>query len=548
MVDTTQVLVVGAGPVGLALATELGQRGVRTLVVERADRVGQQPRAKTTNVRSMEHMRRWGLAEAVRAAAPLPGDYPTDIIFATRLFGPEIAHFENAFYARRERNELFSEPAQWIPQYKIEAALRDHVLTLNSVSLHMSTELTGFAEGCDGVVATVRSGATAREIFAEYVVGADGARSLVRRGLGLKLEGEYGFAQNCGVVFRAPGLLQKHPHRPGIMYWLVNPESPGVIGPMDTDETWYFIMPMPGGFGSIGEAEARSAILRAIGREQEIEILTIDPWLAHSLIADGYGRGRVFLAGDACHLHPPFGGYGMNLGIGDAVDLGWKLAARLQGWGGAALLASYEAERRPVHFKVVEEAVANNALLSQHLIRQGMEEPGAVGEALRAEIAEEILKKKVREFRTLGVVLGIPYENSPVVVGDGSAPPEWHFSDYRPSASPGCLAPHLWLADGRSLYDCFGRDFSLLVTGPGAAADIAEFRRAAERVGVPIKVVEPGDERLAGLYGAGLALIRPDQHVAWRGDAAGGHAEDVLQIVTGARLGQPGDREVALAG
>jgi 2-polyprenyl-6-methoxyphenol hydroxylase-like FAD-dependent oxidoreductase len=498
--------------------------------------VGQQPRAKTTNVRSMEHMRRWGLAEAVRAAAPLPGDFPTDIIFATRLFGPEITHFENAFYARRERSDLFSEPAQWIPQYKIEATLRDHVLTLPSIALHMSTELTAFEEGCEGVTATVSSGGRAREILAQYVVGADGARSMVRSRLGLKLEGEYGFAQNCGIVFRAPGLMQKHPHRPGIMYWLVNPDAPGVIGPMDTGDQWYFIMPMPGGFGSIGEAEARSAILRAIGREQEIEISTIDPWLAHSLIADGYGHGRVFLAGDACHLHPPFGGYGMNLGIGDAVDLGWKLAAVLQGWGGAALLESYEAERRPVHRRVVEEAVANNALLSQHLIRKGIEEPGPAGDALRAEIAVEILAKKVREFKTLGVVLGIPYSESPIVVGDGSAPPEWHYSDYRPSASPGCLAPHLWLADGSSLYDRLGRGFSLLVTQPGAETDVAAFRAAAERSGMPLTVVTPGDGRLATLYGARLALIRPDQHVAWRGDGLSCSAKEVLEVVTGARL------------
>jgi 2-polyprenyl-6-methoxyphenol hydroxylase-like FAD-dependent oxidoreductase len=536
MADTAQVLIVGAGPVGLALATELGQRGIRAIVVERADRVGQQPRAKTTNVRSMEHMRRWGLAEAVRAAAPLPGDYPTDIIFATRLFGPEIAYFENAFYAKRERNELFSEPAQWIPQYKIEATLRDHVLTLPSIALHMSSELTAFEEACEGVRATVSSGGGTREIFAEYMVAADGARSFVRTRLGLKLEGEYGFAQNCGIVFRAPGLMQKHPHRPGIMYWLVNPDAPGVIGPMDTNETWYFIMPMPGGAGSIGEAAARSAILRALGREQDIEIMTIDPWLAHSLIADGYGHGRVFLAGDACHLHPPFGGYGMNLGIGDAVDLGWKLAARLQGWGGAGLVESYAAERRPVHRRVVEEAVANNGLLSQHLIRDGMEEPGAAGEALRAEIGREIREKKVREFKTLGVVLGIPYDNSPIVVGDGSAPPAWHFSDYRPSASPGCLAPHLWLADGRSLYDCFGRDFTLLVTGLGAETDVQQLRVAAEWLSLPMKVVQLGDDRLAGLYGARLALIRPDQHVAWRGDGLDRPAAEILMVVTGARL------------
>jgi 2-polyprenyl-6-methoxyphenol hydroxylase-like FAD-dependent oxidoreductase len=534
---STEVLIVGAGPVGLSLAIELGHRGIHATVVERHDRVGQQPRAKTTNVRSMEHMRRWGLAETIRRAAPLPADYPTDIVFATRLFGRELARFENAFYGLRKQNELFSEPAQWIPQYTVEAVLRDHVLTLPTISLHMSNDLTDFEQTADGVRATVTNlvNGTEWQIDAEYLIGADGSRSMVRSKLGIKLDGQYGFAQNCGIVYRAPGLTKLHPQKPAIMYWLVNPEQPGVTGPMDTGDLWFMIMPAPNGVDVIGEPEARAAVLGAIGTPHDIEIVTIDPWQAHSLLADSYGHGRVFLAGDACHLHPPFGGYGMNLGIGDAVDLGWKLAAVLRGWGGSLMLASYEMEKRPEHQKVVEEAVANNAMLSQHLIRDGMEAAGSAGDALRKAIGAEILEKKIREFRTLGVVLGIPTSGSSLIVPDGTEPPAWHFSDYRPSASPGCLAPHLWLAEGDSLYDRFGADFTLLITGPGAEDDIEHLRTAARTCRMPLKILNPGDDRLRDLYGARLVLIRPDQHVAWRGDRLDRPATALLHRVCGGR-------------
>ena len=204
----------------------------------------------------------------------------------------------------------------------------------------------------------------------------------------------------------------------------------------------------------------------------------------------------------------------MNLGLGDAVDLGWKLAATIQGWGGPALVASYEAERRPVHRRVVDEAVANHALLPSDMIRPALEEDSPTGAAARAELGAVILAGKEREFRTLGVVLGSGYPGSPIVVPDGSAPPAEHPTHYEPSAHPGYRAPHAWLADGSSLFDHFGPGFTLLVTGDG---DAGAFAAAAGDI--PLKVLAPGDARLPALYGARFALIRPDGHVAWRGDA-----------------------------
>ena len=532
----TDVLVIGAGPVGLALAIELGLRGVRVTVLEQNARVGNQPRAKTTNVRSMTHMRRWGIADAVRAASPLPAGYPTDVLFATRLFGEPLAHIENAFYGARRPDERFPEPAQWIPQYTVEAVLRDRAKSLPGVELRFGTRLEAFAQDAENVVAEAvdLEDGSRRSIRARYLVGADGARSLVRKRLGIAMEGRHAYSHNYGVIYRSPGLTASHPQPPAIMYWLVNPDAPAITGPMDRDDVWYFILPMPDGETVLEPDAARAAIRRAIGRDIPVEILSMDPWSAHSLVAARYREGRVFLAGDACHLHPPFGGYGMNMGIGDAVDLGWKLAALQQGWGGPDLLASYEAERRPVHRAVVDEAVANNAVLSRELLQNGVDLLGAAGAEARAVAGAAIRAQKIREFDTLGVVLGLGYHGSPVVVPDGSEPPPWHFSDFRPTACPGFLAPHLWLRDGSSLYDRFGRGFTLLVTGPGGEDDVARFVQAAEEGRVPLAILAPDDPRLAPLYGARMALIRPDQHVAWRGDRLAADPHLILDRARGA--------------
>ena len=530
----TDIVIVGAGPVGLALAIELGLRGVRATLIEQNDRIAPQPRAKTTNVRSMEHMRRWGIADALRASAPLPADYPTDIVFATRLFGHPLAHITNAFNGARVRDDRYSEPAQWVPQFKVEAALRARVRTLPTVTLLEHTRFVDLAESSDGVTAEVEDIATGarQRIAARYLVGADGARSDVRRLLGIAMQGRHAFGFNLNYVVRVPALRDLGGLQPAIMYWLVNTDSPAVTGPMDRDDVWFYGFLRGKDEPPPDEAAVKARIRRSFGREIDAEILVTDAWAAHSLIADRYGTRRILLAGDACHLHPPFGGYGMNLGLGDAVDLGWKLAAAVQCWGGAALVASYEAERRPVHRRVIEEAVANYALLSDHLARPELEADTPEGAAVRAEIGQAIHAGKTREFRTLGVVLGSHYSGSPIVVADGAAPPPAHHADYVPSAHPGCLAPHLWLADGSSLYDHFGLGFTLLVTQAGAARSVARMQDAARQARVPLTVVAPDDPRLPALYGAALALIRPDQHVAWRGEAIG-DAAAILDCVAG---------------
>jgi 2-polyprenyl-6-methoxyphenol hydroxylase-like FAD-dependent oxidoreductase len=536
MDSAREVLIVGSGPAGLALAIELGQRGVSCLVIERNDRVGHAPRAKTTNVRTREHLRRWGIADKLRAASPLGVDYPTNVSFITRLAGPGITRFENALYCAPGRNPLYAEHAQWVPQYTLEEVLRAHAQSLPGVEIRFNTELLSYAQdagnGQGQVRAQLRSVTDGREyeVRSHYLVGADGARSTVRGLIGARMSGSYGLSRNYNMVFRAPGLAQAHAHGPAIMYWQLNAELPSILGPMDRDaqgDIWFFMpMQLPEGV-KIAPEEAPALIARATGIAGDYEVLSSDEWTASRLIASSYRDRRVFLIGDACHLHPPFGGYGMNMGVADGVDLGWKLAAVLRGWGGAALLESYERERRPVHEAVMDEAVANHSTLGRELSQPGLDALTEEGARLRQALGARIQAAKMREFMTLGITLGYRYEDSPIIAHDGTRPPARDFINYLPSACPGSRAPHAWLHDGTSLYDHFGPGYTLLATGgatsgttSGATQEgIAALREAAQTLRVPLSVITPPLPVLADLYQAAYVLIRPDQHVAWRGHA-----------------------------
>ena len=532
----TDVLIVGGGPVGLALANELGMRGISAVLIEQHDRVGSQPRAKTTNVRSMEHMRRWGIADRIREESPLPRGYPTDIYFLTRMFGHELAHIENAFNGAQTRDPRYSEHAQWIPQYVVEAVLKERLAAWPSIRTLFATRLDGFTQfpaGIEARAVNLEDNAPVT-ISAQYLVGADGARSMVRELIGARLEGQHRLANHYNMVIRIPEFAAYPPSRQGIMYWLVNPEAPAVLAPMDKGSTWSFGLTLKPGMTEMPDDEAGRRVWQAVGREISFEVVARDYWSAHRLIANRYRDERVFLAGDACHLHPPFGGYGMNMGIGDAVDLGWKLAAILQGWGGPGLLDSYETERRPVHIRVLDESVQNYSVLSQHLVRDDLEVDSEAGVAARQAVSEAIIGSKTREFKSLGIVLGSHYSGSPIIVDDGTDAPDNTVTTYSPSAHPGCLAPHHWLDDQTSLYDRFGKSFTLIQTDVADVKIVERLTAAAADVGVPLRVLDLQRAGLRDLYGANFVLVRPDQHVAWRGDRLHFDAAQLFDRVRGA--------------
>lgn len=526
--EVYDVVIVGAGPVGLAMAIELGGRGVRCLVVERNDRVGYAPRAKTTNVRTRTHLRRWGIAGQLAEASPFGVDYPSNVIFTTRLSGVELARFADAFNTAPVRNPLYPEHAQWIPQYKLEEVLRSHVATLPTVTVRFNMELETFTQ-CNGHVDArfaSLAGSDGLLARARYLVGADGARSKVREMIGATMSGRHGLSYNYNVIFRAPGLAQAHRHGPGIFYWQINADAPSALGPMDRDDVWFIGLVGLARDTRLTDEQARAHIVRATGIDMPYEILSSDQWVASRLIASKYREGRVFLAGDACHLHPPYGGYGMNMGIGDGADLGWKLAAVLQGWGGEELLKSYEQERKPVHEWIMDEAEANHAVLGKQLFQPGIEDPGEAGDAVRREVGENILATKKREFHTIGAVLGYCYQRSPVIASE-DAKVTIDAGHYEPSSRPGCLAPHMWLSDGSSLYDSFGPGFTLLSRRPERASEASE---QAQALRMPLTLAKLPDDESRALYPRELTLVRPDQHVCWRGDT---WDPDVLRMVSG---------------
>ncbi|HVR90594.1 MAG TPA: FAD-dependent oxidoreductase [Novosphingobium sp.] len=517
-VTHTDVLIVGAGPVGLAAAIELGTRGVHVLLVERNARVGVAPRAKTTNVRTRTHLRRWGVADRLAAQSPLGVDYPNEMVFVTRLAGHELARFSDAFNASPKRSPLYPEHAQWIPQYTLEKVMLEKARSLPSVEIRFDTNFVSAQQDDVQVFSALQVGSgETLNVVSRYLLGADGARSRVREVIGAKLAGRSGLSHHYNIIFRAPGLAEAHGHGPAVIYWQIGKDGFSALGPMDRDDVWSF---MPGGAKpgeTLSDEEASALIRDRTGIDLPYEILSADSWSASELLADRYADRRIILAGDACHLHPPAGGYGMNMGVGDGVDLGWKIAATLQGWGGPDLIASYEAERRPVHRAVIDEAMANYAIYVAPPPPE-IEDDTPEGTAIRAKTGAGIQASKGREFNTLGTVLGLCYRDSPIIAGDSHPVPPHNSEVYRPEARPGCLAPHAWLDDGRSLYDLFGQGFALVAAADADPDEIDKATADARALGVRLTVVQPSGVAIAKLYGAKLTLVRPDQHVAWRGD------------------------------
>ncbi len=535
----SQVLIVGAGPVGLTLAMDLAQRGIDVLVAETRHR-GEPPSVKCNHVsaRSMEIFRRLGVARALRDAG-LPAEYPNDVSYRTSFAGEEIARIHIPGRAQRYTDKSgpdgwwpTPEPPHRINQIYLEPVLFAHAESLRGVRILNRTRIDSYEQDAEGVWATgvnLDTEAPVR-IRCAYLVGCDGGRSGVRKAIGAKLSGDEVVGRVQSTFFRAPDLLSRAKHPPAWATFSLNPRRSGNVYAIDGKETFLLHNYLKAGetdFEAVDRDWAIRTIL-GVGEDFRYEIISKEDWIGRRLVADRFRDRRMFICGDAAHLWIPMAGYGMNAGIADAMNLSWQLAGRLNGWAGEGALGGYEAERLPITEQVSKFAMDHAIALQKERegVPPGIEEPGAAGEAARAAAGKALYDLNVKQYCCAGLNFGYFYEGSPLIAYDGEAPPAYTMDRFTPSTVPGCRTPHLWLDDGRSLYDAMGSEFTLLRIDP--AADTRPLEEAAARRGMPLKVLDVKSAEAPALYRHALVLSRPDQHVAWRGDRA---PEDALALI-----------------
>ncbi|MFD9888669.1 FAD-dependent monooxygenase [Amycolatopsis sp. NPDC059027] len=531
-----EVLVAGAGPVGLTLAIALARGGIRVRVVDKRAEPGRLPKMERCNARTMENFRRLGLVDVIRAAG-LDGDLPMDVfICLENLTRPPLVHHEypsvhrlKAAYRAVRDGSRPAEPYQLISQYTLEPLLRAAVDALPGARVDFGHELTAFEQDERGVTATiVRADGAAESVRAAYLVGCDGASSTVRHALGIGLRGE-SMLEMRQALFVSDELYARIPIGQGRHYHFADGLSSYLVV---QDDTRRFSLNASG----LAEAEMPALFERLVGFPIAYRTEYVGTWRQRLMVADRYRDRRVLLAGDAVHLMIPAGGLGMNTGHADAVDLAWKLTGTLRGWGGPGLLDAYEAERRPVGIRNVgaSRKATLGRLAWRSLWRPEITEPGAAGEAVRLALAERADREQRLSNDLLGIELGYRYLDSPIIAHDDGPAPDPDCFAYEPTTAPGARLPHVWLDDGRPVQDILGAEYTMLRVG--AEADFSALAKAFARLGVPFRCRDVPSADAAAVYGHPFVLLRPDLHVAWRGSAPPSDmdtADGLAGLVTG---------------
>jgi len=520
----TEVLVVGAGPVGLALAIDLGEKGVRCTLVERKPDPQFLPKMERCNARTMEIFRRMGIAAKVRAAG-LRAEVPMDVYIILAMNRPPLLHlpYPSVAEARRQIDACTDatmplEPYQLISQYTLEPLLKSVAEALPSVTVRYGCEFVSFSQDRDSVTTRVRCHGPVSEIKSKYLVGCDGGASAVRQQLGIALDGEGDLLRLRQGLFYCEELFDRIPIGKGPghgRHYHVADERSTFLIMQDSTRHWTLHAVLDDDRAMAPQFE------KTLGVPVKYEMLYVGEWKQNLLLADHYASGRVFLAGDAVHLVIPTGGLGMNGGVGDAVDLGWKLAATLRGWGGPKLLASYEIERRQVGARNV--AASRYASLGRRKWRSLWRN---LGELVAVADVEQ---RKSNEM--IGAELGYRYVGSPVIA-DEPGGPEHEWLRYVPTTWPGARLPHVWLEGHAAIQDRIGQGYTLLCLG-GTGEETAALEHSFKALGAPFEVLHIPDAIARDLYGFDLILLRPDLHVAWRGNRLPAAPGGLAALVTG---------------
>ena len=524
------VLIVGSGPVGMVMAMDFDRRGIRCIVVER--RAFQElPSVKCNHVaaRTMESFRRLGVADLLRHAG-LPEDFEHSVAFRTTVTGPELSRVY--IPPRGKRFTDHSGPDGWWPtpelphrinQIYLEPLLQGHLKTLERVRLLNRHEVTGFEQDENGVTTALTDLATGEthSFRSRFIVGCEGGRSIVRKAIGAQLQGTPVIQHVQSTCIRAPQLLEMIPHATAWGVYAINPRRSGTLYAIDGRETWLVhnhVHPSEGDGADVDRDQGIRDIL-GVGPDFHYEVVSREDWVARRLVADRFRDRRAFIAGDSAHLWVPYAGYGMNAGIADGLNLSWHLSAFLQGWAGAGVLDAYQRERMPITEQVSRFAMdhAQALIRMRGAVPDGIEAPGPEGDAIRAEVGRKAYELNVQQFCCAGLNFGYFYDDSPLIAYDGEAQPEYSMGGFTASTVPGCRVPHFLLRDGRSVYDAFGADYTLLRTD--ATVDVQALVDAAHMRSVPVVLLDVAAEDLPPAYRHKLLLCRADLHLAWRGDA-----------------------------
>jgi 2-polyprenyl-6-methoxyphenol hydroxylase-like FAD-dependent oxidoreductase len=530
--------VIGAGPIGLAIAADLGRRGIDCTVFEQGTGEIAAAKMMLVSVRSMEYCRRLGIAKEISDWG-FPPDHPLDNVFLTSLNGFEIGRIRMPTMGEYRSSRYSPEAQVHCPQTIFDPVLKRRATSFPNVRIIYRSRLEGLEQNAKGVRADLRnldSGST-ESVVCDYLVGADGYASTVRKLLGVQMRGEELLDNSINIELVIPELSRFHDKGNAGRYVLIGPEGTwATFIAVDGRGLWRITLYCAGGVDPTS-VDLNASIERAIGRNDvPYEVKSVGYWVRRAVVADRFQDGRVLLAGDAAHTHPPNGGLGMNTGLGDAENLSWKLAAMIQGWGQTGLLRSYDEERRPACHRAMSESLASYRRLTGGTALKAIAEAGPSGERSRRELGEKVVSQNTLAFLPVGIHLGLIYDPSPIVVPDGTPRPQDDAMGYLPSSRPGGRAPHGWIARDRSTLDLFGEGYTLLRFGHVPSDSSALLRSAAWRR-VPITVFDIPDPNLADLYEHRLALVRPDGFVAWRGSRIPADPNAIVDRIVGSSSG-----------